>query len=98
MEKKSNIFKPDIGYVNNNKQVYYSFLDDSLDIRREEEDPRSFMKKIDRSGSYMFRKEVIIKTKDKNYDTKIAGKMGDRIITLDNDIIPIDNIISISEK
>ena len=98
MEKKSNIFKPDIGYVNNNKQVYYSFLDDSLDIRREEEDPRSFMKKIDRSGSYMFRKEVIIKTKDKNYDTKIAGKMGDRIITLDNDIIPIYNIISISEK
>ena len=95
MDKKSNIFKPDIGYVNNNKQVYYSFLEDNLD---REEDPREFIKNLDRSGSYMFSKEVNKKTKDKTYDTKIAGKREDKIITLDKDVIPIDNIISISSK
>ena len=63
-----------------------------------EEDPRDFIENLSKSGAYMFSKNVIIKTKDKTYDTRIAGKIGDRIITLDNDSINISDIERIYEK
>ena len=95
--KKPDIYKPRIGYIDNNKKVYYSFLDDKLNIKREES-PRDFINELEKKGSYMFRKNVIIKTKEKEFDTKIAGKIKDKIITMDNKVIPIDEIISIYEK
>lgn len=98
--KKPDIFKPNV-HVNNNRKVYYSFLDDRLNIDKEndyEEDPRDFIENLSKSGAYMFSKNVIIKTKDKTYDTRIAGKIGDRIITLDNDSINISDIERIYEK
>ena len=102
MDKKPEIFKPEIGKINNNKKAYYSFLEDRLDVKTDEyeesDDVISFMNKLARSGSYIFNKDVIIVTKDKKYETRIAGKLGDRIITLDNDSIRIDDIIKIYEK
>ena len=102
MDKKPEIFKPEIGKIDNNKKAYYSFLEDRLDIKTDEyeenDDVITFMNKLARSGSYIFNKDVIIVTKDKKYETRIAGKLGDRIITLDNDSIKIDYIIKIYEK
>ncbi|MGN0993142.1 MAG: hypothetical protein ACI4PE_04410 [Bacilli bacterium] len=102
MDKKPEIFKPEIGKINNNKKAYYSFLEDRLDIKTDEyeesDDVISFMNKLARSGSYIFNKDVIIVTKDKKYETRIAGKLGDRIITLDNDSIKVDDVIKIYEK
>lgn len=102
MDKKPEIFKPKIGKIDNNKKAYYSFLEDRLDIKTDEyeenDDVITFMNKLARSGSYIFNKDVIIITKDKKYETRIAGKLGDRIITLDNDSIRIDDIIKIYEK
>lgn len=101
MSNKPNIFKPNIGNVNNNDKVYYSFLEDRLGVRaepKEKEEPLDFINKLNKSGSYMFSKEVVIKTKDGVYNTKIAGKLGDRIVTLDNKSIYIDDIEEIYEK
>lgn len=102
MDKKPEIFKPEIGKIDNNKKAYYSFLEDRLDIKTDEyeenDDVITFMNKLARSGSYIFNKDVIIVTKDKKYETRIAGKLGDRIITLDNDSIKVDDIIKIYEK
>lgn len=102
MDKKPEIFKPEIGKIDNNKKAYYSFLEDRLDIKTDEyeenDDVITFMNKLARSGSYIFNKDVIIITKDKKYETRIAGKLGDRIITLDNDSIKVDDIIKIYEK
>lgn len=102
MDKKPEIFKPEIGKIDNNKKAYYSFLEDRLDIKTDEyeenDDVITFMNKLARSGSYIFNKDVIIVTKDKKYATRIAGKLGNRIITLDNDSIRIDDIIKIYEK
>ena len=99
MDKKPEIFKPEIGKIDNNKKAYYSFLEDRLDIKTDEyeenDDVITFMNKLARSGSYIFNKDVIIVTKDKKYETRIAGKLGDRIITLDNDSIKVDDIIKI---
>jgi hypothetical protein len=41
---------------------------------------------------------VIIKTKYKIYNTSLVKKMGDRLITLDNDSILINEIISLEIK
>ena len=102
MDKKPEIFKPEIGKVDNNKKTYYSFLEDRLDIEtdkyEENEDVIDFMNKFAKSGSYIFNKDVIIVTKDKKYETRIAGKLGDRIVTLNNDSININDIIKIYEK
>lgn len=101
MNKKPEIFKPNIGNINNNRKTYYSFLDDKLGIEREaeqKEEPIDFINRLSNNGSYIFSKKVIIKTKDKTYDTKIAGKLGDKIITLDNESIRIGEIEKIYEK
>lgn len=98
---KSNLFKPEIGDVNNNEKTYYSYLEDRLDIptnSSKEEAPVDFINRLVKSGSYMFSKKVIIKANGRVYDTKIAGKIGDRIITLDNDSINIRDIEQIYEK
>ena len=101
MSRKPDIFKCNIGNVNNNSKVYYSFLEDRLGIEVEpksKEDPIDFINKLSKSGSYIFNKEVVVKTKDKTYNTKIAGKLGDRLVTLDNESIYIKDIIDIYEK
>lgn len=100
--KKPEIYKPNIGNINNNTKTYYSFLDDRLDIERKEESinesPIDFINKLSKSGTYIFDKDVVIVTKDKKYETRIAGKIGNRVITLDNDSININDIIKIYQK
>ena len=94
--KKSDIFKPDVIGVNNNEKVYYSYLDDKLDIKSN--NPSEFISRLDKNGSYMFSKRVVIKTRENIYDTKIAGKVKDKIITIDSKVIPISEIVDIYEK
>ena len=47
------------------------------------------LNKLFNTNGYVFNKEVKIITNNKTYNTKIAGKVGHNIITLDNDIINI---------
>lgn len=104
MNKNSNMFKPNIGDVNNNEKVYYSFLDDKLNVNNDkenfnDEEPIDFINRLNRESKYIFNRKVVIETRDNNrYDTKIAGKIGNRIVTLDNKSINIDDIVRIYEK
>lgn len=96
--KKGEIFKPIIEHnLNNNKNAYYSFIKKE-DTRESNEDPIDTLDRLIKSSSYIFNKKVLIVTKDKEYLTKIAGKIGKRVITLDGDSINIDDIIRIDEK
>ena len=78
--------------INNNDYLYI-----------EEDDYRNLSivdkieKLLNRNG-YIFNVDVIIKTKDRVYKTKIAGKVNNHLITLDNDIINIDDIIDLEVK
>lgn len=100
--KRPDIFKPEINHeLNNNKNAYYSFIE--VDDRKEEkvvknEEPVDTLDRLIKNNSYIFNKKVLIVTKDKEYLTSIAGKIGKRVITLDGDSIDIDNIIKIEEK
>ena len=101
MNNKKNMYKPNIGEINNNERVYCSFLEDKLGVRKDDltdEAPSDFINRLVKSGSYMFSKRVIIKANGKIYDTKIAGKIGDKIITMDNDSLKISDIEKIYEK
>lgn len=44
---------------------------------------------------YIFNIDVVIKTKEKDYHTHIASVINNHIITLDNDIINLDDVIDI---
>ena len=101
MCKKPEIFKPNMSFIDNNKKAYYSYLEEpSLEVEEQEEveDVHDFLNKISGGGRYVFNRRVVIVTKDKTYDTKIAGKLGNRIVTLDNNSIKIDDIVKIYEK
>ena len=106
MNKKPKIFKPNMDFVDNNKKTYCSYLDDKLGIDSSErefkinrkEDVINFINQLSNSGSYVFNKNIYIKTNNEEFETRIAGKIGNRIITLDNRSINIDDIVSIYEK
>lgn len=98
--KRPEIFKPNMNFKDNNKKAFYSYLEetDFDDSDLESYNVIDFINSLSNSGSYVFNKKVVIVTKDNKYDTRIAGKMGNRLITLDNDSININDIVKIYEK
>ena len=101
MNKKPNIFKPNMEFIDTNKKAYCSYLEEPSIQDEEIEndvDVLTFLNKLSNSGSYVFNKRVVIVTNNRTYDTRIAGKMGNRLITLDNDSININDIKKIYEK
>ena len=51
-----------------------------------------------KSSRYIFNISVLIKTDKKDYDTKIAGKVKNSIVTVDGEVIPIVDINDIIIK
>ena len=56
------------------------------------------LNKLFKSNRYVFNIGVIIKTKNKDYDTKIIGRIKNSIITMEDDVIPIIEIDDIIIK
>lgn len=56
------------------------------------------IRKLFKSSRYIFNINVIIKTDKKDYDTKIAGKVKNSLVTIDNEVIPIVEINDIIIK
>lgn len=82
--------------INNNEKVYYS----NQEIQ-EKKEPIDIGKKINNifnSPSYVYKIDVLIKRKgvEKNY--KLIGKNQKNLITLDNELIPINEIENIEIK
>ena len=97
-KKLPNIFKKNItkDHINNKK---LSTVNSNIEINKT--DNISVSEKINKlfkSNRYVFNIGVIIKTKKKNYDTKIIGKIKNSIITIEDDVIPIIEIEDIIIK
>jgi len=92
MEKKlPSIFKNnDPRYIDNNKKVYYSFLD------RGQEEVFTSEEQVNLEDEYLFNTTVEIETLDGHFSTKIVGKLGDHILTSNNKIIKIKDIKKIT--
>lgn len=95
-----NIFKPNINKdLKNNKDVYYSKNEGFREMKNQSDNKETPLETINRlsQNGYIFNKKVKIVTKEATYNTKIAGKLGKKIITLDNKSILMSDIISIEE-
>ncbi len=68
--------------VQDNKE---KIIDSKLDIEEK-------LRKLFNTNGYIFNIDVKIITNDKTYQTKIASRVGNNLITLDNDIIKISEI------
>lgn len=56
------------------------------------------IRKLFKSSRYIFNINVLIKTDKKDYDTKVAGKVKNSLVTVDNEVIPIVEINDIIIK
>lgn len=87
-----------IGNINNDQEYFYS-LNNSK--QTEKKGPINIDNKINnlfKSSKFIYKINVIIKTSGKDIDTTIIGKTNNKLITIDNDLIPIKDIIDITEK
>ncbi len=91
--------------INNNMRVYYDQASNNVVVdskpifkSNEKQDVNKKIAELFSRNGYIFNLDVIIRTTDEVMETKIAGKIKNYIITLDNKVIPIANIIEINEK
>ncbi|MBO5141690.1 MAG: hypothetical protein J6C46_01600 [Clostridia bacterium] len=92
MKKIPKLYKVDNNKIKDNNQL-------QCNIKKEEK--ISVKKQLDEIFSglvYPYNVSVEIITKDKKYDTSIIARTKDHILTLENHIIPIKEIISIKKK
>ena len=101
MKKLPKIYQTEINKkISNNKKMCYlkTITEQSKKANIENE---SIIEKIDEIFSglgYSYNKSLIIKTNKKEYDTSLIAKTKSSVITLENETIPIKDIISIKEK
>ena len=97
--KKKKIFVNKITKKIGNNQTSFNIdeeiLESEIPTINDSNDKTSILNKIsdllNRNG-YIFNVPVHIVLEDKTYDTFLAGKVNNHLITLDNDIINIDDI------
>lgn len=92
--------------ISNNKDVYYSANNDSkLEISESRNDESKKdsnlnvyqkINKIFSSTRYVYKADVRIKLKNEQINCRIIGKNATHLITMDNKLIPISDIIDIS--
>lgn len=81
--------------INNNEEVYYS-----KDVR-ESIDTKSVYQKINdifTSRNYVYKADVIIKTKNDTLNKTVIGRNKSHLITMANELIPISDIIDIYKE
>lgn len=84
--KLPNIYKGNVT-SDNNLRVAYADKEEKIDAK-------DLINKIFKQNK-LYKQDVVIETKDKTYNTKIIGKTNEHIITINNEVIKIDDIIKI---
>ena len=101
MENKlPKLFKKDVSkeHNTNNKICITSNKEDTVNKKDDVLTVEEKIKKLFKSNRYVFNIGVIIKTKKKDYDTKIIGKIKNSLITEKEEVIPIVEIEDIIIK
>lgn len=90
MNKEKIFVNKIVGNLGNN-QSFYEVGESRVDVSNEE-DIEDKLNKLFNTNGYIFNIKVKIITNEKTYNTKIASRIKNSLITLDNDIINIDSI------
>ena len=81
--------------INNNETCYVS---NSGKIEFNKNDVNKKINDIFNSSNYIYRANVLITLKSGEVTKKIIGKNNNALITIDNELIPIDDIIDIKAQ
>ena len=101
MKKLPKIFQNEIKEkVSNNKKVYDSLKDKDIIINKNinKDNNKKILsvkdkiKNLIKSNNYIFNTKVILIYEDKEKECNIAGVVNNHIITMDNEIIKIDDL------
>ena len=87
--------------INNNEKTYYVKNNNnnfSRNSMTNESDIEDIIDEIFLEDGYSFNKQVIIETNTKTYDTSIITRTNGYLLTMDNDKIKIEDIVSIKRK
>lgn len=76
--------------ISNNKEIDY--------VKNKNTNVRDTLNKIFTGRGYSYNIPVIIETNNKVYDTSIVTRTKTNIITLDNEVIKINDILNITIK
>ncbi len=93
MKELPKIYKGDITKnIDNNKKV--------CRFKNENKSPdiEEVLKEIFNGIGYPYNIGVIIRTKDNSYDTTLVSRGSKNVVTIDNEVIMIEDIISIEKK
>ncbi len=101
MKKLPKIYQNEITKsIKNNKTVYRFKNEDTKNnqvIENTNNSITEILNSIFNGIGYSYNIPVLIKTNSKNYETTLVAKTANNIITIDNEIIPIKEIISIEK-
>ena len=88
--KKNKIYKAHLEGKTGNNQTTCNVNEEI--VTENEIDVEDKLNKLFNTNGYIFNIKVKIITDDKAYDTKIASRVGNSLITLDNDVININDV------
>lgn len=102
LQKLPNIYKNTIDKrINNNMEKCMVNDNNNYEINDSNMNKieiNSYIEDLFSSNTYIFNIPVIIKTNDMTYDTYLATKTNNYLLTIENEKIIIDDIISIKRK
>ncbi len=100
MRKLPNIYKNDLTRKSdNNEELYYSY--ENIEKKEEIKEEKNILQKINSiftSSNYIYKADVEIKLKDKTINKRVIGKNKTHLITIDNELIPILDILDIKKS
>lgn len=94
MKKLPELYKNIISLNSHNKK--YCIVEEKNNINTKT-NVEEKIKSILNNSNYLNNISVIIKTKNKEYRTSIVAKVNNNILTINNDKIPLNEIVSIEE-
>lgn len=108
MEKKlPGVFANKVnGKVGNNEDVYYSHKENEISSERSIKSTTKLKGKninqkineIFNSADYVYKADVKITLRDKTVNKRIVGKNATHLITIDNELIPLTDILDIERS
>lgn len=100
MKKLPKIYQGDFNKkITNNKNACYLDLDkETLEIKQDNTDVLEIITEVFSGLGHAYNIPLIIRTKDKVYETSLIAKTKKHVVTLENVTIPIIDIISIKKN
>lgn len=83
--------------ASNNKTVYYGEDTKQVEKKAYEDSIEMKISKLFKSPKYIYKIDVEMTTKTGKKNCKIIGKNKQNLITIENELIPIDSILDIKE-